>query len=429
MDDSWRDDDPADDDAWSAFAAGERRPPRRSSPPRDGDQGDGADPRRTHRLLLLFLLPVVAATVVGLVLLWPRGPLPSLAAGVGSSEVLDATILANRVGPCVGTDPADAVLCQQVTASVTSGSQQGRSAVFEVPQGTAVPEREPGGRVVLGFTAEAPEGQQYAVQDFQRDTELIVLAALFVVVLVAFGRWRGLRALAGLAVSMAVILGFVLPAILSGRSPVLVALVGSSAVALVALYVAHGLRLQTTVALLGTLGSLTAVGLLAWVFVGATRLTGFASEEASLLQASSADLNIQGLVLAGMVLGALGVLDDVTVTQAAAVWQLRRANPDLGVGALYRGGREVGQAHIASTVNTLVLAYAGASLPLLLILRQADRSLGTILTGELLATEIVRARVGSIGLVLSVPMTTLLAAVVAARLPRAVFADGDGHTH
>jgi len=195
----------------------------------------------------------------------------------------------------------------------------------------------------------------------------------------------------------------------------------------VAMYVTLGVRLRTTVAVLGTLASLALVGVLAWAFVGAARFSGLASDDAALLRLGGVELNLKGLLLAGIVLGTLGVLDDVTVTQASAVWQLRLDNPGWGVRRLYHSAASVGRDHIASTVNTLVLAYTGASLPLLLFLRQAGQPVARVLTGELVATELVRTLVGGIGLVASVPLTTLIAAAVAVAAPSGQESDNGSH--
>jgi uncharacterized membrane protein len=153
---------------------------------------------------------------------------------------------------------------------------------------------------------------------------------------------------------------------------------------------------------------------LAQTFVGLANLSGFASDEATLLNLESGAIDIGGLVLAGVIIGALGALDDVTVTQASAVWELRAANPALGSRGLFRSGLRIGRDHIASTVNTLLLAYAGASMPLLLFFVISEQSLASVANQEIVATEIVRTLVGSMGLVASVPITTLLAARVAA---------------
>jgi uncharacterized membrane protein len=180
----------------------------------------------------------------------------------------------------------------------------------------------------------------------------------------------------------------------------------------VALYLAHGFNVRTTTAVLGTLCSLLLTGILAVIFMGTTRLTGLASEEAAFLQISAEQVNLEGLLLGGIIIGTLGVLDDVTVTQASAVWELHLANPSFGIKELYASAVRIGSDHIASTVNTLVLAYAGASLPLLILFSLSSRPLADLITTELVAVEIVRTLVGSIGLVASVPITTFLAATV-----------------
>jgi uncharacterized membrane protein len=183
-----------------------------------------------------------------------------------------------------------------------------------------------------------------------------------------------------------------------------------------ALYLTHGVNHRTNVAFLGTMASLALTALLAAIFVAATHLTGLVDETVSFLQLGSAEIDVTGLLLAGIVIGALGVIDDVTVTQVSAVWELHATDPDASARQLYRSAITIGRDHIASTVNTLVLAYAGASLPLLLILVTQAEGAGLLLNRELLAVEVLRALVGSIGIVAAVPLTTAVAAIVAARL-------------
>jgi uncharacterized membrane protein len=250
---------------------------------------------------------------------------------------------------------------------------------------------------------------QYLFSDFQRRSVLLWTTVLFALAVIALGRWRGLAALAGLGMSLMVLLVYVLPAILDGRSPVGVAIVGSAAIAYLALYLAHGVNPMTTTALFGTLGALVITALLSTVVVAVAHFTGFASEESSLLTLFP-NVDVRGLLLAGMVLGAAGALDDVTVTQASAVWELRHASPDMTAHDLFVRGSRIGRDHIASTVNTLLLAYAGASLPLMILLVLSQQSLGSVANSEVVAVEIVRTLVGSIGLVAAVPITTWLAA-------------------
>ena len=233
-----------------------------------------------------------------------------------------------------------------------------------------------------------------------------------------------MAALGGFAMSLGVITFFILPAILAGRSPLAVSIIGASAIMLLALYLAHGVNVQTTSAVLGTFISLGLTGLLALVFVEAASLTGFASEEAIFVNISAEQVNLQGLLLGGIIIGSLGVLDDVTITQASAVWELHVANPAFGARDLYHSALRIGRHHIASTVNTLLLAYAGASLPLLILFTLAGARFGVVVNGEIVAQEIVRTLVGSIGLVASVPITTGLASFVASRSPETVTAEG-----
>lgn len=241
---------------------------------------------------------------------------------------------------------------------------------------------------------------------------MLLLFVLFAAAVLLLGRWKGLGALAGLGASLAIILGFILPAVLDGRSPLLVAIIGASAIAFVTLYLAHGLNIATTVALLSTFASLALTGLLALVFVNAAKFTGYTEDSTFFLTALGVQIDPRGLILAGIVIGTLGVLDDVTVTQVSAVWELRKAQPDASALDLYRSAVNIGRDHISSTVNTLFLAYAGAALPLLLLFTEAQQSIGGVATREIVAVEIVRTLVGSIGLVASVPIATWLAASV-----------------
>ncbi len=244
--------------------------------------------------------------------------------------------------------------------------------------------------------------------DFERRPLLLWATILFSVVVIAVGRIRGLLALVGLGASIAVLMLFVLPAILDGRSPVLVAVVGASAIAFVTLYLAHGFTRMTTVALVGMISALILTAILSAIAVSLARFSGFASEETTLLTFFDG-IDIQGLLLAGIVLGTAGALDDVTVTQASAVWQLKAADPDQDRRTLFSRAIQIGRDHIASTVNTLLLAYAGAALPLLILFVVASQSLGAIANSEIVAVEIIRTLVGSIGLVAAVPITTWLA--------------------
>jgi uncharacterized membrane protein len=228
-----------------------------------------------------------------------------------------------------------------------------------------------------------------------------------------FARLRGALSLTGLAFSIAIVLLFVVPSILDDKPPLAVAVVGSLAVALITIPLAHGGGPKSLSALLGTAVSLLLTAGLAVLFTELTHLTGLSSEEAAFLQLGQADLSLQGLLLAGIVIGALGVLDDVTISQAATVLALRHANPSLGFRELFGRALQVGRDHVSATVNTLVLAYVGAALPILLLFSATDLGVGDAVNFEIVAKEIVATLVGSIGLVAAVPITTALAALLA----------------
>ncbi|HEY8491175.1 MAG TPA: YibE/F family protein [Dehalococcoidia bacterium] len=291
----------------------------------------------------------------------------------------------------------------------------------------------PGDRVLVG-TSTGPDGTIYYIADHQRTLPLWALALAFAGLVLLVGRTGGMWSLVGMGASLLVIVRFIIPGILSGHNPVAVSILGALAIMVTTLFLAHGVNRKTAAALVGTAVSLGITAALATVSIAVARLSGIASDDAATLQIlSDGTINAEGLLLGGIVIGALGVLDDVTVAQASAVFELRRANARLTALELYRRGMNVGRDHIASTVNTLVLAYAGAALPLLIILSTQSQPLGDLLNREFMATEIVRTLVGSMGIVAAVPVTTGLAALAAARLaPEAEApgaADASAHAH
>lgn len=378
--------------------------------------GVGRVPPGVVRLLAIAVAPLLAATVIGLFVLWPRGPLPSPRSGLGlRAELVNGTVRKVVRLPCPGGGQS-LRMCQSASIRLTGGPDRGKDTALDLSVGPGDPSLHRGDRIVLGRSADPTGAVFYSFADYQRRTPLLVLALLFTLVVVVVGRLRGLAALVGLVVTFAVLVKFVLPALLHGESPLVVAIVGSAAVMFVIMYLAHGLNALTTTALLGTLCSLAIIALLAALFVGLSQIFNLGSEEATYLQVSASQVDLRGLLLGGIIIGSLGVLNDVTVTQASAVWALRATNARAPARDLYRSAMRIGRDHIASTVDTLVLAYAGASLPLLLLFTLANRPVGDVLTGELVAEEIVRTLVGSIGLVASVPITTALAAGVASKV-------------
>jgi uncharacterized membrane protein len=391
-----------------------------------GDKESARVHARARLLLFILVIPLLTATALGLVVLWPADANPPTPDFMGGpAKLAEATVVKVEQRPCGGGGGGDqAVLCQVAGVKLTKGAgpEAGKVVDVEVGQGADSPVLEAGDQIVVGRvgggqgdTGLSEDGGGWYFSDYQRRGPLTALAVFFILAVVVFARWRGLFALWGLAIAFAVLVRFILPAILTGKNPVAVAVVGSAAIMFATLYLAHGINARTTTAVLGTVGALFITGILAWIFVTGGHLTGMASEESGLLAASLSGVNLQGLLLSGIIIGSLGVLDDVTVTQASAVWELHQANPGYGFQRLYAAGLRIGRDHIASTVNTLVLAYAGASLPLLVLFTLSSRQLGDVLTSEIVAQEIIRTLVGSIGLVSAVPITTALAAFVADR--------------
>ena len=380
--------------------------------------------RRVRLLLAALLGPFALAALVGLVVLHPVGAPPRPTA-VTEQQPVRADVVAAQVADCAPGDGQGA--CTGLTVHMTDGPRADRDLVQVVPREPGTPRFAVGDPVVLAWSGGDPDDpSSYQVVDFQRGPSLGWLGALFAAAVLLLGRWRGLAALVALGVGFAVLVLFVLPAILSGRSPLAVAVVGAGVIMFAILYLTHGFSARTSTAVVGTLVSLVLIGGLGAAFSVATRLTGLDEQTNALITSLGTGVDARGLLLAGMVIGALGVLDDVTVTQTSAVWELHAANPRLGATGLFRSAMRIGRDHVASAVNTLVLAYAGASLPLLLVFQLSGRSLGDVVTTQDVAMEIVRTLVGSIGLVASVPVTTAVAALVASREEPAVSAPGRG---
>ena len=373
----------------------------------DHDETPPAPPQ-VRRILTLALVPFMIATVVAVLALWPDQPPPA------SSSLIDTEYLNATVSRVEATTCGPTIECRAVEVTLTSGDEAGqRRDLPDMSVSPGVADLEVGDEIVVArVSSDLTEIVTYSFANHQRAQPLWALALLFAVVVIGVARWRGVTALIGLGLTWLILVQFVIPAILDGQSPLAVAIAGSSLIMFVLLYLAHGVNARTSTALIGTLVCLALTGLLAWAFVTLTRLSGLGSEEASFIQAEGVTLNLQGLLLASIIIGSLGVLNDVTVTQASAIWEIHRADPTQPVRRLYGAGMRIGRDHIASTVDTLALAYAGASLPLLILFTLGDTRLSDVVSGEIVAEEVVRTLVGSIGLVASVPLTTLLAAVV-----------------
>lgn len=354
-------------------------------------------------------------------LLFPTGDLPTsqLAAGTPVDGEITAAASSSCLRPGeveVGTGQEDEQLCVTLDIRIGEGAAAGETIRKVDPLQPGRPRFAAGDPVVLAFNGADPaNAESYVVVDFQRGSPLLLFAGLFAVTVLLLGRWQGARALLALGLTFAVLAFFVLPAILAGENPLLVAIVGSGAIMFATLYFTHGVSVRTSVAVLGTMISLTLIGVISVLFSGLTRLTGLDEQTTTLVASLGHGIDTRGLLLAGVVIGAMGVLDDVTVTQASAVWELRAANAELSWRRLYGAGLRIGRDHVASAVNTLVMAYAGAALPLMLYTAISGVGIGDILGSQDIAQEIVRTLAGSIGIVAAVPATTLLAAVIVSR--------------
>jgi uncharacterized membrane protein len=377
------------------------------------------------------VLVLVASTLVGLALLWPHG---SLGRKGQFGPIHTVGAVAERVEslPC---KLSASHTCRIAHVKILDGPQKGHTALLTTVASVGSIDISQGDRIRV-FKNTLPPGlrptpaNSFSFSDFDRRSAMLWLSIGFVVLLLATGRFHGLRALVGLLASLAIVITFIVPAILHGSAPLAVAVVGAFAVMLVMMPLSYGIGAKAMAAWLGTAISLLLAAGLAYAFAHIAHLSGAATDESVYLGASQSRLSLQGLLVAGMVIGALGVLVDLTVSQASTVIALRRVNPSLGFGGLFRGALEVGHDHIAATVATLVFAYAGASLPVLLIFSVGGTSFTDAVNGEAVADEVIAALVGSIGLIASMPITTALAALLAPRMSdKQLGAAAHAHAH
>lgn len=384
-----------------------------------GDVPELEVPPLPRTVLLAVLAAVAVATLVGVGLLWPSGDAADDLRGsidFASGDTTFPEAVVDRVLPAcapvsTGTQPTDEQpACGRLSARVAEGAGEGDEVEVDVPPQVSAAGLESGDRVVLLRTPGA-EGQPptYGYFEIARSTPLWLLAALFVVVVLAVARLRGLMALVGLAFAGLVVGLFVVPALLTGESAVAVALVASTAIMYVVLYTTHGVSLRTSAALAGTLAGMGLTAAIGWWSVTSANLTGVVDEGGQILTTYAGEVRLQQLLVAAVVIAGLGVLNDVTITQASAVWELRAAAPTMTRARLFSSGMRIGRDHIASTIYTIVFAYAGTALTLILAVSLYDRSWLDLLGTEEIAEELVRSFATSIGLVLAVPATTLIA--------------------
>ncbi|MBG0830154.1 YibE/F family protein [Planomonospora sp. ID67723] len=380
--------------------------------------------RATVWATLAVIVPLAIATLVTLVWMWPTEPVST--AEQPKLQRVTGTITSITLTPCpeepplegappTAPPPSDPATCGDAKVELTDGAQAGERVTSPLPSGPGAQRFSAGDDVVLIHTPDSTlDVPPYQISDHDRSSPLLLVGAAFALAVIAFGRWRGVTALVGLAITFVLLLMFVIPAILAGQPPLLVGIVGSVAIMLSVLYLTHGFTVTTSVAIVGTVVSLSLTGALSFVGIGIADLSGI-TDESSFYLDNSYRINTQGLLLASIIIGSLGVLDDVTVTQAATVAELAHANPGYGFAQLYRAAARVGRSHIASVINTIILAYAGASLPLLLLISVGEEPVGQVVTNPVLAQEIVRSVAGTLGLIAAVPITTALAALAGAR--------------
>ncbi len=384
----------------------------------------------TAAKVVVGLLAVIGvAVLIATALLWPSKPEIDIPAPMGTVsggavQTEAGTVVMQDVGLCGSpshgkafadkpVQPQVGYSCQRSIIDIRSGPDKGKKTLFEIAPGPGQPDLRVGDEIRIVRAADPSGGTIYGFEDYSRGLPLTLIVIAFVAVICIVARWRGFRALVGLCFAFGVVVIFLLPALLDGKPAIPVALVSGALILYVVLYLAHGLNLRTSSALLGTLASMLVAAALSWLTLEVTHLTGLSEEQNTNVATYIQHVSITGLLLAGFIIGSLGVLNDVTITQASAAFELAALDEGASRREIFTAAMRVGRDHIASTVYTLVLAYAGGALPLLLLFSVAGRSITDVLTGDAVAIEIARSAVGGIALALSVPLTTGIAVLLA----------------
>ena len=314
-----------------------------------------------------------------------------------------------------GTEAGQHEGCNEIVVVPDSGDLEGESVTIVAgPQAARSGVQE--GDAVKVAAIPQPEGADPVLSwvGVERNLPIGLLTIVFAIVVAVVARLRGVLALVGLVFAAFVVGKFMLPALLSGESGAAVALTGSTVIMFVVLYLTHGVSIRTSTALAGTLLGIACTALLGWWAIDAARLSGVVGEEGEILASIVPGVNFQGLLMSAVIIAGLGVLNDVTITQSSAIWELRAAGPELTRRQLLASGMRIGRDHIASTIYTIIFAYAGTGLLLLLLLSVYDRGLGMALFDESFGEEAARTLVTAVGLVLAVPATTAVAAATVA---------------
>jgi uncharacterized membrane protein len=393
--------------------------------------------RKANRILAAVLIPLTLLTLAGMAMLWPSGSKEGISLANPYSAAPGVTFDTGTIQSVVTENCMQGIAQQgqdgQAQNQQGQQSQQGSDCTFAFtePDKGGSPVKvvinpdvakshgvKPGDQIRYLNLSNAPGASAaqgspaFIFVDFVRTLPIVLLALLYAAVVIAVARWRGLRALIGLVGAYFVLASFMLPGLVEGKPPLLLALVGSTVIMIGVLYFAHGFSARTSTALLGTMFGLGITALLAAWATGAANLAGVGNHEATTLVNTSANISISGVILCGLIISGLGVLNDVTITQSSAVWELYELAPGSSARKLFTSAMRIGRDHIASTVYTIAFAYAGAALPILIIVMLYDRPLADTLTSAELSEEVIRTLVGSIGLVLAIPVTTLIAVLV-----------------
>jgi uncharacterized membrane protein len=376
--------------------------------------------QRALRILIVVLIPLAIWTLVGLIVFWPGDISRHVNADVAGYSVPGVTYPTARVTEvteisCEGlsgsTPGVTTARCADVTAQLLQGDDKGKAVTVPVTAAIYSSGMEVGQVIKLVRVPPSPDQPaQYQFSDFERRVPLLVVGLLFAIAVVVVARWRGFAALLGLGFAGVILVTFMFPALIAGSNPIMIGLIGSSAIMFVALYAAHGFSARTTTALVGTLFGLILIALLGYAATKWAHVTGVAAEDDYVLAAAAPDLQLTSVVICGIIVAGLGVLNDVTITQASAVWEL--ADQGASQKHLFSRAMRIGRDHIASTVYTIAFATAGASLGVFLLIRIHNRPLLEVLMTERFAAEVLGILVGSIGLVLAVPLTTAVGVAV-----------------
>ncbi len=388
-------------------------------------------------VLAIGLAAFAIATLAALVVQWPHSDeepkvTPAYQNSGYAGPLTSGEVLFTRAAKCGATEigvtseaipedknPFAEKHCTQVIVRLTDGADEGKYTALESRHMPGEPELHEGDSIKLIHSHGT-----YAFQDYDRTGPLWAWVLATIVLIIAVGRWRGLRALVGLAITMVMILVFLLPALLRGGSPLWLAVTTAATVILLVVFLVHGVNWKSAAAMGGSLVAVAIATALSGLAIDSTSLRGLGDESNLQILLYLPELDITGLMLAGMIIGALGVLNDATIAQASTITELKRAEPDASSWQLFRNAMRVGEDHIASMVYTLVLGYAGVAIPMMLLLSISGRPVEQVLTSDVMATELLRSVTGAIALLLAIPLTTAIAAVTADPNSR-----DSGHAH